>query len=135
MTQMNPTQLQTFLDGHFPDSGVQVLEVGQRCATIALPIGRQHLRPGGTVAGPVMMSLADTAMYMAILAELGPVAMAVTTNLNINFLRKPDPVDLIAKAELFKLGKRLAMGEVKIYSRGSDDMVAHATCTYSIPPG
>lgn len=134
MALLTASQLQVFLDGHFPASGIQVLSAGGRCAEIILPVGEQHLRPGGTVSGPVMMTMADTAMYMAILAELGPVAMAVTSNLNINFLRRPDPVDLIARAQLFKLGKRLAMGEVKLYSQGSDDMVAHATCTYSIPP-
>lgn len=134
MANMTASALQAFLDGHFPASGIEVLSAGGMRAEIMLPVGKQHLRPGGSVSGPVMMTLADTAMYMAILAELGPVAMAVTSSLNINFLRRPDPVDMFARAELFKLGKRLAMGEVKIFSRGSDDMVAHATCTYSIPP-
>ena len=81
-----------------------------------------------------MMGLTDFAMYVAILASIGPVPLAVTTNLNINFLRKPAQRDLIAEARLIKLGKRLAVGEVEIYSDGEDDMVAHATSTYSIPP-
>jgi uncharacterized protein (TIGR00369 family) len=94
----------------------------------------KSLRPGGTISGPTMMGLTDFAIYVAILASIGPVPLAVTTNLNINFLRKPAQRDLIAEARLIKLGKRLAVGEVEIYSDGEDEMVAHATATYSIPP-
>ena len=94
----------------------------------------QSLRPGGTISGPTMMGLTDFAMYVAVLASIGPVPLAVTTNLNINFLRKPARRDLIADTRLIKLGKRLAVGEVQICSEGEDDMVAHATATYSIPP-
>jgi uncharacterized protein (TIGR00369 family) len=94
----------------------------------------KSLRPGGTIAGPTMMGLTDFAMYVAVLASVGPVPLAVTTNLNINFLRKPAQKDLIAECRLIKLGKRLAVGEVLIHSEGEDDMVAHATSTYSIPP-
>ena len=92
------------------------------------------LRPGGTISGPTMMGLTDFAMYVAILASVGPVPLAVTTNLNINFLRKPTQRDLIAEVRLIKLGKRLAVGEVEIYSDGEEEMAAHATSTYSIPP-
>jgi len=94
------------------------------------------LRPGGTVSGPVMMGLADAALYGLILSRLGPVELAVTTNLSINFLRKPAPADLIADARLLKLGKRLAIGEVSLYSDIPDasEPVAHVTGTYSIPP-
>ena len=94
----------------------------------------RSLRPGGTISGPTMMGLTDFAMYVAILASIGPVPLAVTTNLNINFLRKPSQRDLIAEVKLIKLGKRLAVGDVAIYSDGEEDMVAHATSTYSIPP-
>ena len=94
----------------------------------------KSLRPGGTISGPTMMGLTDFAMYVAILASIGPVPLAVTTNLNINFLRKPAPRDLIADARLIKLGKRLAVGEVSIRQDGEEDMVSHATATYSIPP-
>jgi len=94
----------------------------------------RSLRPGGTISGPTMMGLTDFAMYVAILASIGPVPLAVTTNLNINFLRKPSQRDLIAEVKLIKLGKRLAVGEVEIFSDGEDEMVAHATATYSIPP-
>jgi uncharacterized protein (TIGR00369 family) len=92
------------------------------------------LRPGGTISGPTMMGLTDFAMYVAILASIGPVPLAVTTNLNINFLRKPAQRDLIAEVKLIKLGKRLAVGEVEMFSEGEEEMVAHATATYSIPP-
>jgi acyl-coenzyme A thioesterase PaaI-like protein len=80
------------------------------------------------------MTIADTAMYYLVLGMIGPVALALTTNLNINFLRAPKLADVIAETEMLKLGKRLAVGQVTIYSDGSDDPVAHATVTYSIPP-
>jgi uncharacterized protein (TIGR00369 family) len=92
------------------------------------------LRPGGTISGPTMMGLTDFSMYVAILASIGPVPLAVTTNLNINFLRKPAARDMIAEVKLIKLGKRLAVGEVEMFSDGEEEMVAHATATYSIPP-
>ncbi len=91
------------------------------------------LRPGGTISGPTMMELADFAMYVAVFSAIGAQPLAVTTNLNINFLRKPAQADLFADAKLMKIGKRLAVGEVTIYSGGSDEPVAHVTATYSIP--
>ena len=93
----------------------------------------RHLRPGGTISGPTMMALADLALYAAILGQIGPVALAVTTSLNVNFLRKPGQAALIGQARLLKLGKRLAVGEVSLYSQGDPEMVCHATGTYSIP--
>ncbi len=94
------------------------------------------LRPGGTIAGPIMMGLADAAMYALILSRIGPVELAVTTNLSINFLNKPLPGDVIGDARMLKLGKRLAVGEITLYSDGGsrEKPVAHATATYSIPP-
>src|SRR3954469_13273547 len=92
------------------------------------------LRPGGTVSGPTLMALADTAMYIVLLSAIGPVGLAVTTNLSINFLRKaPAHRDLLAEAKLLKLGKRLAVGEVLLFSEQSGEPVAHVTTTYSIP--
>ena len=102
-------------------------------ATVRLNYHPDHLRPGGTISGPTMFALCDLALYVAILHEIGRVKLAVTTNVSINFLRKPEPADLIGKARLIKLGKRLAVGEVAIYSEGESEMVAHATGTYSIP--
>jgi uncharacterized protein (TIGR00369 family) len=100
-------------------------------------VRRRHhessLRPGGTVSGPIMMALADFTMYLAVLSAIGWVPLAVTTNLSINFLKKPGARDLLAEARLFKLGKRLAVGEVGLRSDGDDELVAHVTSTYSIP--
>lgn len=95
-----------------------------------------YLRPGGTISGPVMMGLADAAMYALVLSKIGPVELAVTTSLNINFVRKPAPGDILARATPIKIGKRLAVGEIALYSSDSVDgaLVAHATATYSIPP-
>ena len=93
------------------------------------------MRPGGTISGPTMMALADVALYVAVLAAIGPVPLAVTINLNINFLRKPGRCELTAEARLLKLGKRLATGEVTLRCEGEKEAVAHVTATYSIPPG
>jgi len=103
-------------------------------ATVRLPVDQAHLRPGGTVSGPAMMGLADYTMYALVLSRIGRVKMAVTTNLNANFLRLPPPRDLIAEGRLLKLGRRLAYGEVTIYSQGDGDPVCHVTSTYSLPP-
>jgi len=102
----------------------------------------KFLRPGGTISGPVMMGLADAAIYALVLSKIGPVALAVTTSLNINFLRKPAPGDILGRATPLKFGKRLVIGEVALYSAGdahenpdTSEMIAHATATYSVPPG
>jgi uncharacterized protein (TIGR00369 family) len=93
------------------------------------------LRPGNTVSGPTLMALTDLTMWVVLLSAIGPVGLSVTTNLNINFLSKaPAGHDIIAEARLLKLGKRLAVGEVTLYSGAGPEPVAHATCTYSIPP-
>jgi acyl-coenzyme A thioesterase PaaI-like protein len=92
------------------------------------------LRPGGTISGPTLMGLADFAMYVVLLSAIGPVSLAVTTNLTINFLRKGYPgQDVLAAARILKLGKRLAVGEVNLLSGTSPDPIAHVTSTYSIP--
>lgn len=98
------------------------------------PFRQEFVRPGGTVAGPVLMALADLCMYGAVLSLVGPVELAVTTNLNINFLRRPPPGTVVAEAAILKLGRRLAVGEVRLYAEGSEELVAHVTSTYSIPP-
>jgi uncharacterized protein (TIGR00369 family) len=127
-----------YLAAEFPQIGIgrnfSVEAVGPMSARLRLHTGVDHLRPGGTISGPTIFALADVALYVAILAQLGAVKLAVTTNLNINFLRKPEPRDLIGEARLLKLGKRLAVGEVTVFSDGVGEMVAHATGTYSIPP-
>jgi uncharacterized protein (TIGR00369 family) len=118
------------------DMGFKVEEIGAGRCRVRLPYKPQFVRPGGTVAGPLLMGLADYAIYVAVLSVLGRVELAVTTNLTCNFLRRPRPVDVIAEARLLKVGKRLAYGEVSLYSDGQtqDGPVAHVTATYSIPP-
>lgn len=135
--KMTADDLHRFLETDFPQAvGLfEVVELGDKTATIRLKVGPQHLRPGGTVSGPTIFSLADVAVYFAILAMIGPKALTVTTNAGIDFMRKPAAGrDLIAKVRLLKLGRVLAVGEVLIYSEGSDDIVARANLTYSIPP-
>jgi uncharacterized protein (TIGR00369 family) len=107
--------------------------VGHGDVRVRWTFDKAALRPGGTGSGPTMMELADFAMYVAVFSAIGPQPLAVTTNLSINFLRKPTHADLIADARLMKVGKRLAVGEVTIYSEGTDEAVAHVTATYSIP--
>lgn len=130
----NAAELNAFLKTEFPQNPCTVEAVGGRGATVRHPIGHGELRPGGTVSGPVMFTLADVSLYVAILGEIGIVPLAVTTNLNINFVRKPAATaDLIGVCKLIKLGRTLAVGEVSIYSEGQSDMVAHAVGTYAIP--
>jgi uncharacterized protein (TIGR00369 family) len=136
---MSALEVEQLLEREFPQRGargapVTIEEAWHGGCRVRRAYSEQSLRPGGTISGPTMMGLTDFAMYVAVLASVGPVPLAVTTNLNINFLRKPAPRDLIARTRLIKLGKRLAVGEVEIYSDGDDEMVAHATVTYSIPP-
>lgn len=101
---------------------------------LRMKVGTDNLRPGGTVSGPSMFSLADVAVYLMTLSRIGPQALAVTTNCSIDFMRKPAPRDLIAECRLLKLGRALSVGDVMIYSEGQPDPVARATLTYSIPP-
>lgn len=115
-------------------TGMSIEEVGHRSARLRLRVGERSLRPGGTVSGPTMFLIADTALFVAVLASVGPEALAVTTQMSINFLRKPPPADLIAECRILKLGSRLAVGDVAIRSDGQEDLVAHATGAYSIPP-
>ncbi len=136
MQVMQFEEMQQFLLDHFPqgDQYGRLESLGDGKAVMRLAVGDDHLRPGGTVSGPTMMGLADVAVYAALLSRIGPVALAVTTNLNINFLRKPrSDADLLAHAEMLKVGKRLGVGEVVVYSEGDEDPVAHATMTYAIP--
>jgi uncharacterized protein (TIGR00369 family) len=136
---MTIKELERFLLAELPqvfhsDSGLAIEAVWERGCRVRQAFREVSLRPGGTISGPTMMALADFAMYVAVLAAIGPVPLAVTTNLNINFLRKPVPGDLVAEARLLKIGKRLATGEVTIRSDGETEPVAHVTSTYSIPP-
>jgi len=133
-----PTQqeLTRFLRAEFPQTKCTIRSVGGMAASVRHEVGVEELRPGGTVSGPVLMAVADVALYIAILGEIGIVPLAVTTSFSINFLRKP-PSDraIVADCRLLKLGKRLAVGEVTLHSEGLDAPVAHAVGTYAIPTG
>ena len=126
---------EVFPQAFYPGCGLTIERVDYGDIRVRRRFEEDHLRPGGTVSGPTMMELADFAMYVAVFSAVGPQPLAVTTNLSINFLRKPARADLIANARLLKVGKRLAVGEVTIFSDGSSDPVAHVTSTYSIPNG
>ncbi|SEP13212.1 PaaI family thioesterase [Aquisalimonas asiatica] len=137
MPKLNATELEQLLHESFPEMRQdtwRVEHVEDGFVRIRMPFHKSNLRPGNTISGPALMTLADTTMYVAILAVIGPVMMAVTTALNINFMRKPGAGDIIAECRLLKLGSRLAVGDVAMYADGDDEMAAHATCTYSIPP-
>ena len=136
---MTIEEISTFLDREFPqihaDGSVYRFErIAPGTAVMRLSATDRHLRPGGTVSGPSLMTLADLAAYVVILGHIGPVALAVTTNLNINFLVKPQPVDLLAEANILRLSRRQAVCEVSLYSAGNEaELVAHVTGTYALP--
>lgn len=137
IVHFTPEEMHVYLREVFPQADIGetfvVEELRPGGARIRLRSDVRHLRPGGTISGPTMFSLADVGLYVAVLARIGRVELAVTTSMTINFLKKPPAADLIGEARLLKLGKRLAVGEVAIHSEGEDDLVAHAVGTYSIP--
>src|SRR6266436_8109515 len=135
--RMTAAELDAFLRTELPQMFIDDLTIehadGQTCR-IRQRFRESMLRPGGTISGPTLMALADCAMYVVLLSAIGPVGLAVTTNLSINFLRKGQPgQDVLAAARLLKLGRRLAVGEVNLLSGTSPDPIAHAISTYSIP--
>jgi uncharacterized protein (TIGR00369 family) len=136
MPAMTAAELQRFLLEAFPDNPptTVVEEVADWGVRLRLPVGPMHMRPGGTVSGPSIMALADSAAWLAVLSQIGPVALAVTTSLHIDFLRKPSPSDLLAEGRLLKLGKQLGVTDVAVRSDGFAELVAKAQVTYSIPP-
>ena len=138
VAKMSVAELEKFLHAEFPqafsdgDIGIESAD-GVSCL-LRQRYSERMLRPGGIISGPTLMALADFAMYVVLLSAIGPVGLAVTTNLNINFLRKGTAgQDVLAEARLLKLGKRLAVGEVTLFSAASPDPIAHVTATYSIP--
>ncbi|GAA6197136.1 MULTISPECIES: PaaI family thioesterase [Pseudophaeobacter] len=129
--------LEAYMDEIFPqvadDFAVDALSM--EGITMRLKVAERHLRPGGTVSGPSMFALADVTVYALVLSRLGAKALAVTTNCSLDFMRKPEAGrDIIAKGQLLKLGRSLAVGDVHMFSEGSDKLVARSTMTYSIPP-
>jgi uncharacterized protein (TIGR00369 family) len=138
IAKMTVAELEKFLRAEFPQAfssgDILIEEADGASCRLRQRYGEQMLRQGGTISGPTLMALADFAMYVVLLSAIGPVGLAVTTNLNINFLRKGSPgQDVLAAARLLKLGKRLAVGEVSLLSGSLPDPIAHVTATYSIP--
>jgi acyl-coenzyme A thioesterase PaaI-like protein len=128
------TEIVEFLAREFPQNKCIVEAVGNASATVKHLVGTEELRPGETVSGPVLMEVADVALFVALLGEIGIVPLAVTTSLTVNFLRKPPAGrSIVGVCKLLKLGRSLAVGNVALYSEGSQDLVAHAVGTYSIP--
>ena len=135
---MDATDLQAFLARDFGQVAEDFVvdRVSPEELVLRLKVAGRHLRPGGTVSGPSMFGLADVALYLAILSRLGPVALAVTTNASMDFMRKPAAGrDVLAEARLLKLGRVLAVGDALLFSEGVAEPVARASMTYSIPPG
>lgn len=137
---LSASELEAYLPEVFPQLFVEgeqqyfIESVAPTSTRLRLKYHERHLRPGGTFSGPSMMALGDLTVWVMVLAHIGKVPGAVTTSLNINFLNKPGPVDLVAEGRMIKMGRRLAVGEVSIYSLGGEDPVAHITATYSVPP-
>ncbi|UWQ89452.1 PaaI family thioesterase [Rhodobacteraceae bacterium M382] len=134
---LNRDELTKYLAEVFPqvkeDFAIDVLS--DEGVTMRLLTAERHLRPGGTVSGPSMFALADVSVYALVLSRLGKKALAVTTNCSLDFMRKPEAgADVVAQARLLKLGRTLAVGDVHMFSEGSDKIVARSTMTYSIPP-
>lgn len=132
---MDIPALEAFVAAEFPQvaDDFTIESVGPMTARVRLNVGARHLRPGGTVSGPSIFGLADVSIYLALLAMIGPKALAVTTNCSIDFMRKPaSGEDLICEARLLKLGRVLAVGDAMITAQGK--VVARASLTYSIPP-
>lgn len=137
MPRISPDEFNRIVAEEMPwahEVGFAATSLGAGEAVCRLPYSDTFLRPGGTVSGPTMMMLADATMYAVVLSAIGHVPLAVTTNFNINFLRKPSQKDLIAEGKAIKVGRRLAILEVTIFSESDHEPVAHATGTYSIPP-
>lgn len=136
-TGLTPDGIRRFLEAEFPqalDFPITITATAPDALTCTLSPRPEFIRPGGTLSGPTMMTLADTAAYFLLLSRLGPVALAVTTSLHIDFLRRPAPTDLEARAELLKLGRTLAVVRVVLTASGDTRPVAHATVTYALPP-
>jgi uncharacterized protein (TIGR00369 family) len=135
--KLSAAEVGSFLAEVFPQIAIGkafiIEDTAYGFARVRMTFGDHLLRPGSTISGPSMFALADLSLYAAILASLGPVALAVTTNLTINFLRKPGRADMIAEAKILKVGKRLAVGEMALFSVGQSEPAAHATATYSLP--
>ena len=137
MTEITVERFNQIIRDELPlahEMGMLANSISHGKAALRLPFRENMIRPGGTIAGPFMMALADVAMYAIALSIIGEVQLAVTTSFNVNFLHRPLPADLIAQGKVLKAGKRLVVSDVTVYSEGNEKAVAHAIGTYSIPP-
>jgi len=133
---LDAAEIRAFIARNYPQAlefPVTIGELRDHALTVTLAFSDSMLRPGGTLSGPTLMTLADVSMYFLLLAELGQVELAVTTSLHIDFLRRPAPKPVVARAELLKLGRSLAVGRVLMHSEGDPQPIAHASLTYSLP--
>jgi uncharacterized protein (TIGR00369 family) len=133
--KLSAAEIAEFLNEVFPGAmeNFKIEEVAPMRARIRMPFQTRQLRPGGTISGPSLMALADTGLWVALLAMIGREALSVTSHLDIDFLRKPAAADVIAHTTLYKVGRRLAVGDVLMYSDGEDMPCARASVTYAIP--
>jgi len=131
----NKKTMLSFLKEVFPqvNGKIEILHLRNDVTSVKLKTAESDLRPGNTVSGPSMFLLADVTFYIAVLALIGKEPLAVTTNCSINFMRKPDPNDLVAEAKILKRGRKLIVGVVNLKSDGGNELVAHASFTYSVP--
>jgi uncharacterized protein (TIGR00369 family) len=136
MLQMTVAEIERLLEEQFPQAHKfsTITSLSEEMMELHLAFREDWLRPGGTISGPTLMTLADTGGYFFLWARLGPVVHAVTTNLNIHFMRKPRAEDVYAQCRILKLGRQLAVVEVSMRNASSPELVAHATVTYSLPP-
>lgn len=137
MPAITVEEFQALIEEHLPLIdlfGIRTVAIGEGSATMRMHFNKHMIRPGGTVAGPALMALADVTLYAVVLGLIGRVEMAVTTSLNINFLRRPRAADILCDGRILKLGQRLAVGECTLRSHDEEEPVAHVTGTYSIPP-
>lgn len=134
--KMTIDEIHALLDGVWPAIGdyYRITELSPGTATIVFQTRESDLRPGGTISGPTVFTVADLAFYLATLAVIGPEALTVTTNLSVNFMRKAQLGPLRGEARVLKLGRSLSVGDVMVYSDVDDALIAHASVTYSIPP-
>jgi uncharacterized protein (TIGR00369 family) len=135
MVTMGPDELNAFLAAAFPDAQLpmRVTRADDDGVEVTWPFHENQLRPGGTLSGPTLMTLADTVAYVAVVAQIGPQFLTVTSHLDIDFLRKPPPADLRATGEVLKLGRRQAVVSIRIFSTADDGLVASSSCTYALP--
>lgn len=138
-TLLSVTEVNALIDATFPGihahgRWLHIESIAERAADVRMSAVASAIRPGGTISGPAMFTLADFAIYAALIGTLGsPAIAAVTSNLNITFLLRPEAVDVRAHARIIRLGRRLAYADVELHSIGKDEMIAHATGTYALP--